>query len=105
SLQPIRGSLSSTPFPYTPLFRSKREQPSDEGTARQVLQHEHDDVRDDEGFVDGGDSLEHPGPMQSPGKDFNPKSKKKPVVHGLRSEEHTSELQSRENLVCRLLLE
>src|SRR5690606_40880247 len=25
--------------------------------------------------------------------------------HGCRSEEHTSELQSRENLVCRLLLE
>src|SRR6266511_3420580 len=25
--------------------------------------------------------------------------------HGIRSEEHTSELQSRENLVCRLLLE
>src|SRR5690606_42136920 len=24
--------------------------------------------------------------------------------HGIRSEEHTSELQSRENLVCRLLL-
>src|SRR5690606_40254648 len=27
------------------------------------------------------------------------------AVHGVRSEEHTSELQSRENLVCRLLLE
>src|SRR5690606_41747856 len=27
------------------------------------------------------------------------------VVPGIRSEEHTSELQSRENLVCRLLLE
>src|SRR5690606_39319179 len=27
------------------------------------------------------------------------------VAHVLRSEEHTSELQSRENLVCRLLLE
>src|SRR5690606_40397688 len=27
------------------------------------------------------------------------------IRHGLRSEEHTSELQSRENLVCRLLLE
>src|SRR5690606_12464353 len=27
------------------------------------------------------------------------------VVLGIRSEEHTSELQSRENLVCRLLLE
>src|SRR5690606_39539018 len=26
------------------------------------------------------------------------------VVNGARSEEHTSELQSRENLVCRLLL-
>src|SRR3712207_7119535 len=26
-------------------------------------------------------------------------------VHGLRSEEHTSELQSRQYLVCRLLLE
>src|SRR5690606_40128225 len=28
-----------------------------------------------------------------------------PVEAGVRSEEHTSELQSRENLVCRLLLE
>src|SRR6266511_4220129 len=28
-----------------------------------------------------------------------------PVATGTRSEEHTSELQSRENLVCRLLLE
>src|SRR5690606_41876612 len=26
-------------------------------------------------------------------------------IHRIRSEEHTSELQSRENLVCRLLLE
>src|SRR5690606_40596145 len=28
-----------------------------------------------------------------------------PAIHHRRSEEHTSELQSRENLVCRLLLE
>src|SRR5690606_39510858 len=28
-----------------------------------------------------------------------------PAAGGVRSEEHTSELQSRENLVCRLLLE
>src|SRR2546430_10885238 len=27
------------------------------------------------------------------------------ALHGLRSEEHTSELQSQSNLVCRLLLE
>src|SRR5690606_23596218 len=30
---------------------------------------------------------------------------RRPLVPGRRSEEHTSELQSRENLVCRLLLE
>src|SRR5690606_42154283 len=30
---------------------------------------------------------------------------RRPVEHIERSEEHTSELQSRENLVCRLLLE
>src|SRR5690606_40403110 len=28
-----------------------------------------------------------------------------PIIFGARSEEHTSELQSREKLVCRLLLE
>src|SRR5690606_40563244 len=28
-----------------------------------------------------------------------------PAINEIRSEEHTSELQSRENLVCRLLLE
>src|SRR5690606_40450059 len=28
-----------------------------------------------------------------------------PAIEAVRSEEHTSELQSRENLVCRLLLE
>src|SRR5690606_40560605 len=36
----------------------------------------------------------------------NPEGRKvKGVIHWVRSEEHTSELQSRENLVCRLLLE
>src|SRR5690606_40471223 len=32
-------------------------------------------------------------------------NQKKDVKYTIRSEEHTSELQSRENLVCRLLLE
>src|SRR5436309_12305907 len=35
----------------------------------------------------------------------NPSIFEKAIAHGDRSEEHTSELQSRENLVCRLLLE
>src|SRR5690606_40552185 len=37
-------------------------------------------------------------------KDKNAKDEKIPISD-IRSEEHTSELQSRENLVCRLLLE
>src|SRR5690606_41640975 len=36
---------------------------------------------------------------------YGDKNKPFPVVLDERSEEHTSELQSRENLVCRLLLE
>src|SRR5690606_39826868 len=32
-------------------------------------------------------------------------ARSRPGIVGARSEEHTSELQSRENLVCRLLLE
>src|SRR5436309_11988454 len=35
----------------------------------------------------------------------NVTGRKHPSFAGTRSEEHTSELQSRENLVCRLLLE
>src|SRR2546430_3613408 len=31
--------------------------------------------------------------------------KRRPAIHDRRSEEHTSELQSQSNLVCRLLLE
>src|SRR5690606_40313135 len=40
-----------------------------------------------------GQGGEHPGPRETHGHS------------AIRSEEHTSELQSRENLVCRLLLE
>src|SRR5690606_41271216 len=36
---------------------------------------------------------------------FNPESRDRNRMTAGRSEEHTSELQSRENLVCRLLLE
>src|SRR3989442_13316024 len=39
------------------------------------------------------------------GGGFGTKGKKKPRVLSERSEEHTSELQSRPHLVCRLLLE
>src|SRR3712207_8316235 len=79
----IRRPPRSTLFPYTTLFRSEVGQP-DEGRRRV------DAVEVDEDVVDGVGERE----QQEDGHDG----------HG-RSEEHTSELQSRQYLVCRLLLE
>src|SRR2546428_7154922 len=77
----IRRPPRSTLFPYTTLFRS--------GThPRQVDRLEHAPAK----------ALEPPGqvPDAEPGD----------LTGGFkRSEEHTSELQSRSDLVCRLLLE
>src|SRR5690606_40512283 len=44
-------------------------------------------------------------PIPGPPRATVPFRLRKPFADGPRSEEHTSELQSRENLVCRLLLE
>src|SRR5438309_4390835 len=80
----IRRPPRSTLFPYTTLFRSE---PDDR---RRV----------------------GPGNLRESGEDFG---RRIPLLHGepdrpaadvgLRSEEHTSELQSQFHLVCRLLLE
>src|SRR3712207_7787640 len=78
----IRRPPRSTLFPYTTLFRSRTV-----GRARPCVAAGHDGFgpratqrdRDAAGCPDGGGSS--------------------------RSEEHTSELQSRQYLVCRLLLE
>src|SRR2546426_5687692 len=87
----IRRPPRSTLFPYTTLFRSHHDQDhggmivaveravSDEGGARRIA-----------GV--GGDSVAAEQAEASGGKHR-------------RSEEHTSELQSPCNLVCRLLLE
>src|SRR3712207_7426886 len=96
----IRRPPKSTLFPYTTLFRSKP-QPIEPGSFRDRIRHNtavylawRIGV-----FVAGllfvllGVALTAlPGPLTIP-----------PVL--LRSEEHTSELQSRQYLVCRLLLE
>src|SRR5258707_5404864 len=73
----------STLFPYTTLFRSqRRHQPADQGTGALVLIVK---MTITAGFVLAATmTAERAGP---------------------RSEEHTSELQSRQYLVCRLLLE
>src|SRR2546426_2811261 len=88
----IRRPPRSTLFPYTTLFRSAR-QPRRPG-----------------GFhVIGFEDLEHgrahhPGERRHHGKAQRERGEQE-VVEGGRSEEHTSELQSPCNLVCRLLLE
>src|SRR5256885_9084378 len=71
----IRRPPRSTLFPYTSLFRSH--QPLDRDNGLEIL-------RGNLGLRDGETELD---------------------LDGERSEEHTSELQSPCNLVCRLLLE
>src|SRR2546428_5289486 len=87
----IRRPPRSTLFPYTTLFRS------------QVLQHRRAMVvrRRDQASVKDGPVLRRRRPRQ--GHALGDGDRKAFVGH--RSEEHTSELQSRSDLVCRLLLE
>src|SRR3712207_7935853 len=85
----IRRPPRSTLFPYTTLFRSSAD---DQRGARLV----------DEDRVDLVDDREVVAPLDQVG--LAPRHVVAQVVEA-RSEEHTSELQSRQYLVCRLLLE
>src|SRR5690242_21596930 len=81
----IRRPPRSTLFPYTTLFRSVKDKETGEVSNREVT------IAKDEGnradtTIEGLNGLN-------------------PVLGPDRSEEHTSELQSHVNLVCRLLLE
>src|SRR2546430_12498296 len=80
----IRRPPRSTLFPYTTLFRSR-------GVAVGR-------VRED-ACIELLDALFHPLAGLQPGIATDP------LGLVVRSEEHTSELQSQSNLVCRLLLE
>src|SRR5947209_17213160 len=91
----------STLFPYTTLFRSRHRLALVRGGGVQHrLPRRAGGVgpRDEAGRDRGRERvlLAHGGP---------PASVDRVLVGGLRSEEHTSELQSRQYLVCRLLLE
>src|SRR2546427_5195028 len=86
----IRRPPRSTLFPYTTLFRSffescanRRERPCSSGRNRRANRYE----ALFSWRPNGGDCTE------------------KRASYLFRSEEHTSELQSQSNLVCRLLLE
>src|SRR2546428_2649168 len=84
----IRRPPRSTLFPYTTLFRSERLQ-------AMTLAQERADLVLGLGHVLVGPDLDRNQPARRR-VDFG---------QGPRSEEHTSELQSRSDLVCRLLLE
>src|SRR3712207_8960626 len=94
----IRRPPRSTLFPYTTLFRSE-----------EVLQElEQMEAREQErwkgGLVSG--AVYHGGNehIDFVNRVYSMHSQSNPL-HADRSEEHTSELQSRQYLVCRLLLE
>src|SRR2546429_2765899 len=82
----IRRPPRSTLFPYTTLFRSSRCDAKRTTTSLMNNPCEASDIR-----------TEHDGLLSSGTSSSN--------SSGKRSEEHTSELQSRLHLVCRLLLE
>src|SRR3712207_7547042 len=88
----IRRPPRSTLFPYTTLFRSVRRR----GQQAQAL-----DLRHAQGV--GGIRLAREHVVDVRARVLRGAEPDRRV--GLRSEEHTSELQSRQYLVCRLLLE
>src|SRR5207253_9256395 len=98
----LRPPPSSPLFPYTTLFRSERDGPR---SGRQAAAREHSpgfagmDLR--RGEI-AGDLF----PPRCVGPTISPTSAATGrILPRRRSEEHTSELQSRGHLVCRLLLE
>src|SRR5690606_41934271 len=95
----LRLPPRTTLFPYTTLFRSERVGSSEESLrfipdADNIIP-----VLDDEWFEDDIVGKFNEFLRASFGEKNYHKNR------AFRSEEHTSELQSRENLVCRLLLE
>src|SRR3712207_7140666 len=92
----IRRPPRSTLFPYTTLFRSGQ-LPAQ--VALRQLDHQRRGLLGHRGEVVEG---EQPVPVADRAADQPVQALQRPP---LRSEEHTSELQSRQYLVCRLLLE
>src|SRR2546430_6463711 len=97
----IRRPPRSTLFPYTTLFRSRpHDHHEREQHHRRVRPPQPEEFRDRatrNPHLADGDEID----IQEEDHHREPHAR----VATLRSEEHTSELQSQSNLVCRLLLE
>src|SRR5690606_41319457 len=91
----------STLFPYTTLFRSKVCIPFKKGINFFEIRKAFLGIN----FGVGITSLENDANKKQKGKRLHGFGLAMKFKLFIRSEEHTSELQSRENLVCRLLLE
>src|SRR3712207_6987732 len=91
----IRRPPRSTLFPYTTLFRSSDSQRQYDYIRWGLRRRTNEEMR--EAFREEIDAVLHAVGLEPPDPLANRRY--------LRSEEHTSELQSRQYLVCRLLLE
>src|SRR2546427_3780903 len=85
----IRRPPRSTLFPYTTLFRSLRRR--ERAAGGELHDHRRPSASVDARRLDAAEARDGARQLALEG--------------ALRSEEHTSELQSQSNLVCRLLLE
>src|SRR3712207_7481008 len=90
----IRRPPRSTLFPYTTLFRSRVGVGADEGQPLEQAGERRGEALAAEGCGEGAHQ-----------RDADLNGGEEAAGVGRRSEEHTSELQSRQYLVCRLLLE
>src|SRR3712207_6926086 len=90
----IRRPPRSTLFPYTTLFRSRATAEKQGAKAKQT-----------ERMIERLEAVEEPRKEWELRMEIAAAPRAGAVVATLRSEEHTSELQSRQYLVCRLLLE
>src|SRR3712207_7440328 len=99
----IRRPPRSTLFPYTTLFRSlhQRQEQQQDGRAEQ----QHTDRVEALAAALPGRLRRDVLPAQRDGQHADRHVDVEDPAPALRSEEHTSELQSRQYLVCRLLLE
>src|SRR5690625_6406915 len=98
----MRPAPRSTLFPYTTLFRSpgRAHRPEDDGPGCEA-----EDDRRGVGSRAVIEVCRHVSTLSADAPHSHRRGSTRPPAFAGRSEEHTSELQSRGQLVCRLLLE
>src|SRR3712207_7532346 len=96
----IRRPPRSTLFPYTTLFRSTRIDNLTTANAQPIVDHVSTRAQASTHVLE-----EVEGQVKSLQESYERLQREVGERYEVRSEEHTSELQSRQYLVCRLLLE